>query len=46
MVKGLWNLLFYFQGKRVWEEGLKVRGKFHGVGSESGMVVVSALWGE
>ena len=31
---------------RVWEEGLKIKGKFHGVGSEGGMVVVSALWGE
>lgn len=46
MVRGLWNLIYYYQGMRVWEEGLKIKGKFHGVGSEGGMVVVSASWGE
>lgn len=46
MVKGCLNLIYYFLGKRVWEEGLKVKGEFHGVRSEGGMVVVPASWGK
>ena len=45
MVRGLQNLIYY-QGMRIWEEGLKIKGKFHGVRSEGGLVVVSSSWSE
>lgn len=46
MVRGLWVRIYHHQGKRVWEEGLEVKGKFQGAGSQGGMGVVSAWWGE
>lgn len=46
MVRRLWSPIYHHQGKRVWEKGLEVKGKFQGVGSQGGTGVVSAWWGE
>jgi hypothetical protein len=34
VVRGLWDLIYDYQGKRVWREGLKVKGEFHEGGVE------------